>query len=153
MKQHRAYLPALVLGTILTACEGVLDPPNGFDHSIATPACGPADEAYTAIILAGEPITEPMPRAPYLHLQVPAAFNQLRRDQTWEIGEYPSGSTAWLYRDETSSFIMTASSGEIRIRDVSANEIEGTLDVKFPNGERFRGRFDAAWQDRQTRCG
>lgn len=117
------------------------------------PTCGPADEPYVAIYLTPVAIADGPPRAPYLHLNIPAGFTALRDGQTFEIGDYPTGSNAWYYEVETSSYLMPASSGDIRITDVSSHEIEGWIDLRFPDGSRFRGSFEAPWRDRQTFCG
>jgi hypothetical protein len=154
VKAIRSYFLVLAIATLPLGCDGVLDPPNGLEHSIAMPTCGPADEPYVSIYLTPEPTTDVgSPRAPYLHLNIPAGFTYLRDGQTFEIGDYPSGSNAWYTRDETSSFLLEASSGDIRISDVSSSEIEGTINLRFPNGARIRGSFEAPWRHRQTFCG
>lgn len=146
----RYCLAACLVG--LAGCDGTpVDPPTGLPHSLATPSCGPADEPIIAIYLAATPIESLQPPVPFLQVNFPASFSELRPGIEWRVSEGYSAGAAWLY--EIADTPVMATSGEVEVTDSSASAITGFVDLRFSDGSRIRGRFEARWQPREMRCG
>jgi len=128
-----------------------VDPPSGLAHSLATPSCGPADEPFTAIYLAAVPIESLQPPVPYVQVHVPESFAGLRAGLKWTVGESFPGGSAWLYSSASSP--VAANGGEVGITGASEDAVVGYVDLRFSNGSRIRGTFDARRQSRQLLCG
>jgi hypothetical protein len=143
-----------VLVTVLAAaCGGEpLEPLDGLPHALATPSCGPADEAIVAIYLAAEPIESLQPAVPFVQVHIPASLSGLRAGQEWHVLDFPTRLTAWLYDDNGTTFRL-ADRGEVGISEASSSEITGYVDLRFQGGTRIRGRFEADWQPRELLCG
>jgi hypothetical protein len=140
-----------IVAVIVLACssDGISAPPAGFTHAVAAAECGPADGPATAIYLAPNPIPSLEPSGVYVRISVPVGHSSLT-DHLWQIGEN-SEAGAWLHITDSNS--QVAESGYLIVSSVDAdNTIVGSVDVRFPNGQRVRGGFTATWDPRVALC-
>jgi hypothetical protein len=149
----RLNISVLALLGLLAACEqNPTEPPEGFPHALATPACGPVDQALVAIYLAAAPIESSQPAVPFVQITVPGPLTELRAGQNWSISEDYSQGTAWRFYGGTNAPI-TANQGDVAITEVSSTMIRGSVNLRFMDGSRIRGTFDAAWHPLVLFCG
>lgn len=149
----RFSITVLALLGLLAACdENPTEPPEGFPHALATPSCGPVDQPLVAIYLAAAPIETPQPAAPFVQITVPGPLSELRAGQSWPMTEDYSGGTAWRFVGGINPPIV-ANQGDVSITEVSSTMIRGSVNLRFADGTRVRGTFDAVWQPRELFCG
>ena len=100
----RFSIGVVALLGLLAACdESPTEPPEGFPHALATPACGPVDQPLVAIYLAAAPIETSQPAVPFVQITVPGPLAELRAGQTWEITEDYSEGPAWRFYSGTNT--------------------------------------------------
>jgi hypothetical protein len=139
-----------LMAIVALACNSDgISGPAGFTHAAASSACGPADGPATAIYLAPDPIVALEPTGVYVRLSIQVPVSNLT-GQLWPIGPNTE-SGAWLH--VTDSNTQFADAGYLIVTSVSQdNTVLGSVDVRFPNGQRVRGGFSATWVPRNTTC-
>jgi len=152
MKGRFSIIAPVLLGLLAACDKNPTEPPEGFPHALATPACGPVDQALVAIYLAATPIETSQPAVPFVQITVPGPLTELRAGQTWSITEDYSQGTAWRFYSGSNPPV-TANQGDVSITQVSSTMIRGSVNLRFMDGTRIRGTYDAVWQPRQLFCG
>jgi hypothetical protein len=134
-----------VLVAFAIACSDGTGPSLGFAHAAATFECGPADGPAVGIYLSRNPVTSLDPSAPYVHIYIVAAVEQVG-GKTWPIGGISPAAAAF---QTSASNYETATSGYIITSSVSADKtVEGTVDLTFPKAGHIHENFHAPWISR-----
>lgn len=143
---------ALFLGTLL-ACDtdGVLAPPLGLSHAVASATCGPTDGPGVAVLLAPSALESASPTQPNVRLNVWRPATDLVG--TWSLA--PSsvqGSAARI--GSAGSVIDGAAHGSITVLSVREDgTVVGNVDLVLRSGEQVRGGFRARWIPTTPMCG
>ena len=138
---------------VLVACNdgAPLEPLSGLPFAFATPSCGPADGPTVSIYLAGQSFELSQPVAPYIQVNVPSHFSELKAGDVFEVRDLFTSANAWFHGSGVET--RQADSGEVGIRAFTATTLSGYVDLEFTGGPTFRGTFIAAWRPRQLLCG
>jgi hypothetical protein len=146
-------ISALVLAVGLVGCTSstIPAPPAGLNHAVAMPACGPADGPAVDIYLTPTPLETAEPTPPFVRIYIWQPLARLT-ERAWLVGgDEPSGAAS---HHSSPNDLTVATSGIVRVNRVAAdNTIEGSADLRFPDGRRVRGGFRAAWRMRTMLCG
>ena len=126
----------------LVACDdaGLLAPPAGLSHAVATSSCGAADGPAIALYLKGSEITGLPLSEPYLQVSVTGSLDALTAGRSWRIDEHHDNWAA--FRSSTTDYEV-AMSGVVAVTSAGADTIEGNLILSFPSGREIRGGFHA----------
>jgi hypothetical protein len=133
----------LVVIALSVACKSdrILLPPDGLKYSVAQTQCGPADGPAVAILLSGNPMDGPSPRAPYVRVYIAEASDQLGGRARFVAGPNAEAG-AWFNSTDTNYELAT---GGIVVASYSSadNAIVGSVDLTFANAGHFVGGFHA----------
>ena len=143
-------LPIAMLLLVSCVFDSISGPPRGFPHAAATNDCGPTDGEAVSIFLTAAPMQSLNPSAPYLRATVLQSVNAVS-GRSWSVGWGSAEGYATFYSAAT--VFQFATSGTVTVTSVSANSVEGTADVSFPNADRIRGSFKATWIPNSGLCG
>lgn len=141
---RRRFLPL-----VAAALAGCAAEPSEivFPSGVAQAACGPADGPAVLIDL---PLTRTEgPTAPVVRVLVYHARAALPT-KTWSLSPSTLDGSASYCRAATDC--EGASRGTIRF-DRVADELRGSVDLRFPTEGSFRGRFRASWHEVAVLCG
>lgn len=143
MRSTLLSLSALLL--TLTACDVAPEP--RLSHAAAKLQCGPADEGFTAIALAAEPINSAQPPYPHVALTLPASVSTLA-GKSWDIDAKTLG--AWYVTGPGRS--EAAVTGHVSITSVDSDlTVVGSVSLRFPS--RFVDMpFTAPWLETGMLC-
>jgi hypothetical protein len=146
-------VPAL-LACLIAACGDAsvpTEPVSGLEHAVATNSCGPADGPAVAIYLAAQPVESLQPVAPYVQVQIGESFTALAAGSVYQVSDFFMEANAWFHGSGVEMKI--ANDGEVGVTTKSSTALTGYVDLRFPDGLRFRGTFSANWEPRQVLCG
>jgi hypothetical protein len=141
-----------LLAVLVVACssDGVFGTSGHLDYSAATFACGPADEATSAIYLAENPITSLEPAVPYVHIYLPVTIEQAASTRFWPISA-TTGVGAVAVASPGS--IDAVTSGYLLIDSLSTDKtVHGAVDMEFPKAGHLRTAFHAPWMQPNFVC-
>jgi hypothetical protein len=122
------------------------EPVSGLPHAAASNSCGPADGPAVVIYLASMPIESLQPVAPFLQIHIWRSITELDAGSVIRISESISDANASFHGSGVE--MKTANDGEVGVTSKSTTVIAGYVDLRFPDGPRFRGTFSAAWEPR-----
>jgi hypothetical protein len=139
-------LTPLALLLTLTACDQ-FGPEPTLSYAATMLWCGPADEGYTAIVLAKEPVTSREAALPYVGIGVTESVSRLA-ERTWSVtGD--SASASYITQPNKSE---RALSGSITITSVdSASTVIGSVSLRFPS-RIVEMPFTAPWINTGMTC-
>lgn len=142
----------LLLGALL-ACDadGVLAPPPGLAHAVASATCGPTDGQAVAVLLALSALASASPTRPHIRLNVWRSVADLVG--TWSLASSSAqGSAARI--GPAGGVVDMVTHGSITVLSVLADgTVIGHVDVVFGLGDRVRGGFRARWMPAMPMCG
>lgn len=131
------------------ACRSFDSGPE-LSHAVATLVCGPADQGFTSIMLAHDPIASlEQPPFPHVRLTILESVDNLA-GRTWDITT-SMGPGAWYVAGPDN--VQSAVSGQVRVTSVdSTKKVEGAVELRFP-GRLVVTDFSAPWIESLILCG
>jgi hypothetical protein len=140
---------AAVLAVFVLGCS-LFDSVPKLDHAVATLQCGPADQGFTSILLAHDPIASPLePPFPHVSVMMLVSVDDLAGrtfDITSDLGPVVWYVTGPMQRE-------SAISGYVRVTSVdSTRRVVGTVELRFPS-RAVRTDFSAPWVEPFFLCG
>ncbi len=146
---------AVTTGALLGACASGADPapaphpPDGFDFAYALPDCAPWDGRAVRIVLTNAATDDPESARPQLRAIIFPRETRLAGTYRWPAST-DQGTGARCGTDSCDQ----ATAGQVRVISERADSVlEGTLTLRFANGETVSGQFRAFWRPRVVYCG
>lgn len=138
------------IGAISVGCSDTFAPPEDFGLAAATTNCGPGDGPTVDVYLASGIISSLPPDPPYVRIFLRRWVDELE-GESWSLAGDGANGMARHY--STVADFELATSGGVAIDDVDdENNIEGMVDLIFPNAGRIRGDFLARWVQNDDLC-
>jgi len=132
---------------VLTVGCDLFGPQPRLSHAATTLACGPADEGFTAILLANDPIDSAEPSFPYVRVVFWEPVSALA-GRIWDITT-DMGPGAWYF---TGHKVQSAISGRVTVTSVdTTNKVDGAVDLQFPSRS-VETEFNAPWLNTGVTC-
>jgi len=144
-----AFIPCLSTLLALTVACGLFSSPEpDLTHAATTLACGPADEGFTAILLAGDPIESAEPSFPHVRIVIWEPVSALV-PRTWDITT-ATGPGAWYVTGP--GRVQSGLSGRVTVTSVdTTNKVDGTVELRFPSRV-VETEFSAPWINSGVTC-
>lgn len=138
---------SLSLLALLAGCDQ-LGPQPSLSHAAAMLWCGPADQGYTAIVLADEPITSAEAAFPHVGIGITESPAQLT-GRTWSVTSDSAAARYFTAPNKSERAI----SGSVTVTSVdSANTVAGSVLLRFPS-RIVETQFTAPWIESLMLCG
>ena len=133
--------------TLLAGCDQ-FGPEAALPHAAASLWCGPADQGYTSIVLAKEPVIAGDASFPYVGIGITEYVTQLA-GRTFNVTD-GFDSARYIRGPNTSESALV---GRVRITSVdSANTVVGSVSLRFPS-RIVDQQFTAQWIPPRFLCG
>ncbi|HEY9462973.1 MAG TPA: hypothetical protein VIR54_07790 [Vicinamibacterales bacterium] len=138
------------LAVLGAACGSATVTGPDMPYAAVTHACGAADGPAAAIYLAHAPITSLEPSPPYVRIYIDQPIDQLA-GQSWTLG---GAVDAAAWRTTAEGSVEAAQGGTVRVDAVrDSQDVEGFVDLTFPDGGRVQQAFRASWLAAAILCG
>ncbi len=132
---------------VLVGCD-LIGPQLQFSHAATMLQCGPADEPYTRIVLASEPVTSTEAAYPNVHVVIWQSVREIA-SHTFSVTRNV-GAGAWYVTGPNK--VESALSGSVTVTSVdSTDTVEGSLALRFPSRV-VETPFTAPWINNGMLC-